>query len=155
MRELTLATCLISLGLLGAACGPLGPLPGGKLRGDAHQGALPPAAQLGAPETIQLETAPDSPHSVNTWIASHDGRLYIPTSLILGTDEPAERDWVRNVLADPAVRIRVDGVLYEGRLVRVENPAEREAARDALLVKYEEQRDEHSERAWIFRFEAR
>jgi len=57
------------------------------------------------------------------------------------------------VLADPTVRIRVDGVLYPGTLARVEDPAEREAARDALLTKYGEERDDHSEKAWIFRFE--
>ena len=137
------------------ACGPLGPIPGGTLRGSLHRGPAPAAADLAAAEKIQLETNPASPHSVNTWIGSHGGNVYIPTSLILGADEPTEREWVRNVLADTAVRIRVEGVLYAGRLVRVEDPAELEAARDALLSKYEQERDDHSEKAWIFRFEAR
>lgn len=151
---LLLLTALASA--LATACGgPLGPIAGGALRGTLHQGALPSPTEIAAPDTIQLETNPADPHSVNTWIAAHEGRLYIPTSLILGDDEPTERGWVRNVMADPQVRIRSGGVVYAGALVRVEDPAEREAARDVLLRKYEEERDEHAEKAWIYRFEAR
>lgn len=137
------------------ACGPLGPIPGGKLRGTIHSGAMPSIEQLGATETVQLETSPDDPHSVNTWISHYQGALYIPTSLVLGVDEPGDRDWVKNVSRDDRVRVRIKGVVYPMRMIRVEAPAEREAARNALLAKYETQIDEHAENAWIYRLERR
>jgi hypothetical protein len=137
------------------ACGPLGPLPGGALRGPVHSGPLPSWDFVAPIETVQLETRPADPHSVNTWIGTRAGALYVPTSLILGADEPSEREWVRNVLADPRVRIRIDGTVYELTAVRVEDPTEREAVRTSLLAKYDVERDAHAERAWIFRIEAR
>jgi hypothetical protein len=101
-------------------------------------------------ERGQLETGPDDPCSVNTWIGSHDGRLYVPTSLILGADEPLEREWVRNVEADPRVRVRIDGTVYELLAVRVEDAATLEAVRATLLTKYEEEADDHARNAWIY-----
>jgi hypothetical protein len=53
------------------------------------------------------------------------------------------------------VRIRLDGVLYERRAVRVEDATEREAARAALLAKYEVEAsdDGQEQNAWIFRLD--
>ncbi len=137
------------------ACGPIGPLSGGRLGGTVH--ADPPADWAAAAEadTVQLETRPDDPYSVNVWCGVLDGRLYVPTSLILGPDDPAEREWVRNVEADPRVRLRIDDDVYELRAVRVEDAGEREAARAMLMQKYEVEADEHSEMAWLYRLEAR
>ena len=134
-----------------AACGPLGPFPGGKLRGAVHQGAPPDWSFAQDEKQIQLETRPGDPYSVNVWCGVMDGKLYVPTSLILGTDDPAERGWVRNVLDDPRVRVRIEGTVYPLRAVRVDDPAEREAARKMLLAKYDTDADEHASAAWIFR----
>lgn len=132
------------------ACGPLGPLSGGKLGGEPHRGDLPSWDFVADVETVQLETRPDDPYSVNTWIGSYEGRLVVPTSLILGDDEPTEREWVRNVQADPRVRLRIEGVVYELKARRVEDEATLEGARAALLSKYEVEADDHARRAWIY-----
>ena len=59
-------------------CGPIGPFPGGPLRGkevDEPVKSWDFAAQI--PE-IQLETRPDSsPYSVTVWCMVSDGKLYV------------------------------------------------------------------------------
>jgi len=106
---------------------------------------------------VQVETRGAEPHSVNTWCAALDGKLYVPTSMIRGPKNPAEREWVRNVQRDPAVRLRVGDTLYDLVAVRVTDPAELEAARARLEAKYAldpAERDPERE-IWIFRLEAR
>ena len=46
-----------------------------------------------------------------------DGQLYINAG---GT----ETQWVKNIAANPRVRLRMDGVLYDLRAERVTDPAE-------------------------------
>ncbi len=143
------------LAFLILGCGPLGPLAGGRLSGEVRTEFPTNWSEVGAIEQIQLETNPEDPHSINAWCGAHAGALYVPTSLILGADEPTEREWVQNVLADPRVRLRADGAVYELKATRVEDPAEFEAARAVLLEKYEVELDEHAKAAWLFRLEAR
>jgi hypothetical protein len=85
----------------------------------------------------------------------HGGSLYVPTSLILGADDPTERAWVRNVLDDPNVRLRIDGTVYPLRAVKVEDPNEVATVRAMLLEKYDVEVDEHVEQGWIFRMDPR
>jgi hypothetical protein len=49
--------------------------------------------------------------------------------------------------------VRIEGTVYPLRAVRVDDPAEREAARKMLLAKYEVEADEHATAAWIFRLD--
>ncbi len=148
-RRIVLLAAVASL----VACGPLGPFPGGKLSGEVHESAPPDWSFAKDEKQIQLETRPGDPYSVNVWCGVMDGKLYVPTSLILGTDDPAERGWVKNALDDPRVRVRIEGTVYPLRAVRVEDPAEREAVRKMLLAKYEVEADEHATAAWIFRLD--
>ena len=152
-----LRSAWLLLALTACGCGPLGPIPGGGLRGEVVTESVDSWSFTFDHDTVQLETRPADPYSVNVWIIGHEGNLYVPTSLIAGTDEPSDRQWVQNVLADPDVRVRIDGRLYERRAGRVEDPAELEAVRAKLLAKYEvEKSDDGREvRAWIFRLEPR
>lgn len=150
--------CLCAAGAaLALACGPIGPIPGGALRGDPVAETVQDWSFLDAEHTVQLETRPDDPYSVNVWIGQQQGRPYVPTSLIAGVDEPSERQWVKNALADPRVRLLVQGRLYDLKAVRVDDAAERESVRAALLAKYEVEASEdgHEDQAWIFRLEPR
>lgn len=143
------------LGLAG--CGPVGPLSGGRLSGELRQEPVSDWSFSDAHENVQLETNAAEPHSVNTWCAAHAGNLYVPTSMIRGPKSPEGREWVRNVQADPHVRVRIDGALYERRAVRVTDPAEIEAVRAKLEAKYgldPAERDPERE-IWIFRLEPR
>jgi hypothetical protein len=138
--------------LLLTAC-PLGPLAGGRLRGDVQRGEVRDWSFVSDVEQCQLETNPADPHSVNTWCAGKGSALYVPTSMIYGPLSPSERDWVRNVLADPRVRVRVDGVVYERTATRVDAEDEYAAARSLLERKYELDPDalDPAREIWIYR----
>lgn len=144
------AASLAVLTALGCG-GPVGPFSGGALRGPvvaALAGAL-----LCDAETVALETNPADPYSVHTWCLGTGDAIYIPTSLILGPSDPAERQWVRNVAADPQVRLRIDDNVLELRAERVLDPDELEDARTRLLARYETEPDPegHASAAWIFK----
>ena len=137
-------------------CGPIGPLAGGRLGGEVVRGPVEAWDFARDESRAQLETRPADPHSVNTWFVGIGPRLYVPTSMILGPKEPSERSWVGHVAADPAVRIRIGGRVFERRAQRVEGD-EYAQARRALEAKYEiAEADRDPERTiWIYRLDAR
>ncbi len=106
-RFLALTLLLAALG----CNGPMGLLPGGELNGEAR---LAPAdwAFAGEAGTVQLETRPEDPYSVNIAFTVLGGRLYINAG-------DTETQWVKNIASNPLVRLRLDGVLYDLRAERV------------------------------------
>jgi hypothetical protein len=154
MRRHLSLPLVLAVSLAVAACsGPVGPFAGGELSGDVHPGAVADWEFAADVETIQLETNPADPYSVNTWIGVMNGSAYIPTSLILGAENPEERQWVRNVQADNRARVRVAGKVYAVRLERVLESTELAAARSLLMSKYAEDATEQSDAAWIYRLQ--
>lgn len=155
-RHTQLGVVLLA-GLLSSACGgPLGPIAGGALSGPEHNGDEPNWETLLADiENIQLESNPADPYSVNVWATGYNGALYVPTSLILGPDDPTERTWVNNVMQDPMVRLRIDGTVYPRTAIRVSDETLAAQVRGLLMAKYQEDEDEHSSKAWIFRMDPR
>ncbi len=141
-----------------AGCGPIGPIPGGALRGAVVDSRVTDWSFTDQVENAQLETRPDDPHSVNTWFAGVEERLYVPTSMILGPKHPEGRSWVAHVAENDRVRIRLGDSVYERRAVRVEDGSpEYQEARAALEARYEiEPADRDPERTiWIFRLDPR
>jgi hypothetical protein len=149
----------LALGLaiaLSACDGPLGPFSGGELSGEVKP--VPSDWGLLADvKEVQLETNPAEPRSVSVWLATASGALYISSSLIRGPMVPTEREWVRDVAADERVRLRIDGVVYELRAVRVLDESEAAAARRAIEGKYELGADDmdSGREVWVFRLGAR
>jgi hypothetical protein len=154
-RARALLVSIVALGVLG--CGPIGPLAGGRLSGDVGPPDASDWSAVAQEKRLHLETRPEDPHSVNTWFVALGPRLYVPTSMILGPKDPTERDWVANVQADPNVRLRIDGIVYERTAKRVDAGAEYDDARTALEKKYELDPDDRDpERViWIFRMDPR
>ena len=138
-----------------ACSGPLGPFPGGELSGTENTIPVSDWTFAKDIEVIQLETNPQDPHSVNTWIGVVDNQLYIPTSLILGAEDPSERAWVNNVLADPSVRLRIADVVYAATLEQVDDPALAAGIKQVLLDKYAEEKTVQVANAWVFEVKAR
>ena len=105
---------LVSLLLFG--CGPFLLLPGGKLDGPVKPtpASFAFAADAG---TIQLETRPADPYSVNVEGAVVGDGLYVSAG-------DSKSRWVENIEADPLVRARVEGNVYELRARRVVDEAE-------------------------------
>ena len=66
----------LATALLLAACGPLGPFPSGELSGELETEPVSDWSFLAAHETVQLETRPDDPYSLNIWIALLLGRQF-------------------------------------------------------------------------------
>ncbi len=136
---------LFSLSLLALGCGPMGPFPGGRLSGDVATG--PPANWSFADEemTVQLETRPSAPYSVNLWGVSFGDRFY------LASGRGGEATWIEHIAEDPNVRLRVGRTIYELRAVRVSNETHSERFLEALKRKYDwEPSVRERDRAWLF-----
>lgn len=97
--------------------GPIGPFPGGALRGTVDPDPDPDWRSAG--RTIELEIRPDEPWSLRTYAIPYGRELYVPSF------QAERRRWVPVALADPRVRVRLGERLYERRLERVADPATR------------------------------
>jgi len=130
------------------ACGPVLMFPGGELDGEL---VSPPTDWSFSDETstIQLETRPDDPYSVNVWVVGLGPVLYLHAGAKRST-------WVELVEAHPNVRVRVGEKLYELRGTRVADQAEFTRVADAWERKYDIRfRNENAAEAYVFRLEMR
>jgi hypothetical protein len=144
LRCLLLALSVASLG----CNGPFLLLPGGALSGEA----TPVPADwsfAGSAGTAQLETRGDAPYSVNIAYTVVGGALYINAG-------DTETQWVKNIAAEPNVRLRIDDALYDTRAGRVSDAAEIDAFAEAWSNQSFFRRDPRKlERVWIYRIVAR
>ena len=136
---------LVVAGLLVVSgCEPFVNIPGGELAG-VEQDA--PAQWSQVPDTIQLETRPPDPYSINIWCVGLEEHLYVATA-------SDGANWVPFIESDPSVRVRVDADLYRLRASLVEDPDERARVAAAYDEKYEVDRNEGwVARAMIFRLD--
>jgi hypothetical protein len=84
------------------------------------------AKKLRSPTAVQTRDSivPGLAFSVTTARLVHNGHLYVGSGYPTGIKMPAGRHWNKNILADPVVRIRIGGKLYDGKLVYVTDPQE-------------------------------
>jgi hypothetical protein len=132
-----------------AGCGnPLLLLPGRALEGTPT--AVPESWSFtDAVETVQLETRPASPYSVNIWVIALDESLYVHAGASRST-------WVEHIEADPNVRLRVDDSIYELSAWRVDDQSEFDRFSDAYEKKYGRRpRNESVGETYLFRLAAR
>jgi hypothetical protein len=128
--------------------GPLLVLPGGKLDGSAEPAPVNWSA-AGSSGTVQLETNPQDPYSVNVAYTVLDGQLYINAG-------DTETQWVKNIAVDPKVRLRIKGHLYDLRAVRVTDSAEIARFGHAWTEQSMFRRDPVTlDQVWLYRLEAR
>lgn len=132
--------------------GPLGAVPGGRLAGPLAASQRPDWSFTDAIDTIAVEVGPDDPLSVTTWVFMLDGELYVAADFF----NPLKR-WPHRVLADPRVRLRIAGEIYEKRAVRVTDRATIERLRRAIADKYDISPDGLAARieVWFFRMDPR
>jgi len=129
-------------------CGPVLLLPGGELSGPVE--AVPADWSFSDEiSTIQLETRPTDPYSINIWAVGLADRLYVHAG--------ANRSrWVENLIANPQARVRVGGKLYPMTAIRVEDPAEFATFADAYKKKYGVRpRNENVSEVYLYRLGAR
>ena len=132
-----------------AGCsGPCVLLPGGALEG-AVVAAPDSWAFTDDVKTIQLETLPADPYSVNIWVIALGEHLYVHAGANRST-------WVENMEADPNVRLQVEDSIYELVSARVEGQDEFDRFSDAYEKKYGRRpRNENVAEAYLFRLGAR
>jgi deazaflavin-dependent oxidoreductase (nitroreductase family) len=70
------------------------------------------------------------PHRIEIWYADAGDSLY----MLAGGGSSA--DWVRNLIADPAVQVELDGSVRPGRARVVDDATEAERARTLVFDKY-------------------
>jgi hypothetical protein len=143
----TIVASLLAGWLMG--CGsPVALLPGGALEGPVE----PPPADWSfsdGVDTVQLETRPSEPYSVNIWMIAIEGAAFVHAG--------ANRsEWVEHIEADPRVRLRVDGPVYELAASRVTAQDEFDRFSDAYERKYDRRpRNENVAEAYLFRLTPR
>jgi len=132
--------------------GPLGIVPGGRLAGELASEQNPDWRFTDTVQTIAVEVDPDDPMSVTTWVFTDHGALYVAADFF----NPFKR-WPHRALANPDVRLRIAGKIYQRRAVRVTDPALIEQLRRAIGVKYDIAPDGIASRVevWFFRMDPR
>jgi len=131
-----------------AGCGPFLLLPGGKLGGTAAS-APKDWAFTDEVDTVQLETRPADPYSVNIWAVGMGPLLYVHA----GANRSS---WVENMEANSDVRIRIEDKIYDLSASRVEGTDEFARFSDAYEEKYGSRpRNDDVAEAYLFRLEAR
>lgn len=71
-----------------------------------------------------------TPHEIEIWFGQHGSQLY----LLSGNGQRA--DWVRNLRAQPQVRVRLGGQRFAAQARIVSEPDELALARQLLAAKY-------------------
>lgn len=139
---------LLLIALFSLGCGPTWMFPGGRLSGEV-QPAPTDWSFTDAHQTIQLETRPEAPYSVNVWGVGVGDHFYIAAGR-------SSNAWAAHIAADPNVRVRIGGAVYELRGTREDTPEKLQEVLAALQRKYDFEPDEDQQRdATLFRFEAR
>ncbi len=142
-------TVLLAISALVLACGPMGPFPGGPLSGNLAADLPDDWSFADARDTVQLETRPSDPYSVNLWGTGIGDRFYLASG-------GGDARWVGYIAEDPNVRLRVGDTIYELLAVRVEDDAEKESFIAALKSKYDwEPSSRERENALLFRLTPR
>lgn len=112
--------------LLTSACSdPIIILPGAALSGEVKPA---PQTWQAVPDTIQLETRPGDPYSVNIWGVGIEQDLYVATR---------DANWMAYIEASPLVRVRVSGDVYELTAKAVDDTAEMARVIGAYVTKYD------------------
>ena len=133
---------------LTACSGPFLLLPGGALEGEL---APTPAEWSFTDETstVQIETNPSDPYSVNIWAVGMGPSLYLHAGGNRTT-------WVEHLESDPNIRVRIEDKIYELASSRVAEEAEFAAFADAYEAKYGTRpRNENVSEVYLLRLRAR
>jgi hypothetical protein len=117
--------------------GPSILFPGGALvAGELHTGPDPDWRFTDTVPTIELQLA-QPVSSRTTFVMESGGKLYVPSGYMRSALGRIWKDWAFQAAAGDGLAVmRIDGVRYERRLVRVTDPAVIEGVAAKLAQKY-------------------
>jgi hypothetical protein len=116
------------------ADGPWGMVPGGAFSQSAQPG---PATWAFAKELDTVEFQLLDPVSARTsWIAEHNNRVYIPSGYMNSTLGKLWKHWPMHAEKNGEALLRIDGVVYEVRMVRTKDVAALQPVLSELARKY-------------------
>jgi hypothetical protein len=140
MRLLLIAFVLLAL----TGCEPTAIFSGGKLSGET-QPTPDDWSFSDAAETVQLETRPGDPYSVNIWGVGIGADFYVASGKV-------DNVWAQHIAADDRVRLRIDDAVFELRAVEESSPEALERFLAAAKAKYDfEPEPDQSAEAVLFR----
>ena len=144
MRGLRVAAALAA-SLLIAGCEPMFVFAGGELAGTEQP--VPSSWDFTDDfDTVQIETRPADPYSVNVWGVSANRHFYVAAS------DASDAAWARAIEAEPRIRLRVGDDIYRLIAWRTEDPKELDDVTDAYVDKYGGNRERSFiQHAWVFR----
>jgi hypothetical protein len=124
------ALLLVALAAWFGGVGPRGPIAGGWLWGETLEGPVRDWSFTNSVREVELQThVGPLPYSVTVWNLSDGPGFYVPSG-------DCSRRWVRSVLADPDVRVRIDGKIYLLRARQVTDSETSARLAPVLLEKY-------------------
>ena len=144
-RCCALALCAIVL----AGCEPVFVFAGGRVGGVEE---VPPAnwGFAGSVDTVQVETRPADPYSVNVWGVGVGARFYVAAS------DGADARWAQAIEADSRVRLKVGERVFPLAAERVLDAAELNDVAAAYAAKYDTDREQSFvDAAWVYRLSPR
>ena len=111
---------LACVALLVVPIDPIERVPGTRLSGELAPDQAPSWTDYGRKQiAVQTSTWYFVPHAVTTTSWVHEGVLYVPCARC----EP--KRWPKNVERDNRVRLKIDGLLYDRRAIRITDDDER------------------------------
>ena len=100
--------------------GPIAIVAGGPFKsGEVYSGPEPDWSFVHDVQEVQFQLV-DPPRSRTTWIVDHEGKAYIPSGYMTTWWGKLWKQWPHEVEKDPRILLRIDGKIYERRLVRVQ-----------------------------------
>jgi hypothetical protein len=147
MSTLLRVFATLSLFAMLACSGPTAVFPGGALDGPVKPTPESFGFALDA-GTIQLETDPEAPYSVNIACAVVGDALYISAG-------ENKAQWVENMEVDPRVRLRIKGDIYELSAHRVTTAVELDAFAEEWTKNAWARDPRELDEVWVYRLAAR
>jgi len=100
--------------------GPIAIFPGGPFEsGELVSGPEPDWSFVHDVREVEFQLV-DPPRSRTTWILDHAGKAYIASGYMTTWWGRIWKRWPHDAAKDPRILLRIDGKLYERRLVRIE-----------------------------------
>jgi hypothetical protein len=120
-----LVVLLLAIGGLFVAArfhdGPIAIIAGGPFAsGETVTGSEPDWSFVRDVQEVEFQLL-DPPRSRTTWILEHEGKAYIPCGYMTTWWGRIWKRWPLEVAKDPRILLRIDGKIYERKLVRIED----------------------------------